>query len=93
MGAHTCGFAGKALIKDQEKNNVPKMSRISGLDPAGLGFVIDQDQNLLEIPESARLNPNDADLVDAIHTDGDGWGTYVPVGHTDFYPGSPDNIL
>ena len=42
-------------------------------------------------PETARLNPTDADFVDVIHTMGDegiimDFGTLLPLGHADFYP-------
>lgn len=57
------------------------MDRITGLDPAGVGF---QDENL-----DKRLNAFDAPLVDVIHTDGQDvpyFGTLVPLGKIDFYP-------
>jgi len=60
-----------------------KWGRISGLDPAGPMFE--------NYPNGARLQPGDANLVDAIHTMGkEGFildlGTLVPLGHIDFYP-------
>lgn len=59
-----------------------KFGRITGLDPAGPWF----DGR----DEMARLNPNTADLVDVMHTDGNSlaiyYGLLTPLGHMDFYP-------
>jgi len=60
-----------------------KWGRISGLDPAGPLFE--------NYSPDARLHPNDANLVDVMHTMGYGalimdYGTLVPLGHIDFYP-------
>ncbi|CAG7823018.1 unnamed protein product, partial [Allacma fusca] len=64
-----------------------KLARISGLDPAQPYF-----QNY---PPDARLDREDAELVDVIHTDAKpllhggsitGLGTIEPSGHVDFYP-------
>jgi len=59
-----------------------KFGRITGLDPAGPWF------NGRD--EMARLNPNTADLVDVMHTDGNSlavyYGMLTPIGHMDFYP-------
>ena len=52
LGAHTCGFAGQRLQ--------PKMSYISGLDPAGPAFLLNDTQT--------RLDKSDADLVLVLHT-------------------------
>ena len=49
-----------------------------GLDPAGPLF--------LGRDWSVGLNPSCADLVDVIHTDGTGLGTFEKLGHIDFYP-------
>ena len=49
-----------------------RLSRISGLDPAGPLFASDVPYpfNWLNISHEARLNRGDADFVDVIHTDG-----------------------
>uniref|UniRef100_A0A4Q8K3J2 U54-Liphistoxin-Lsp1a_1 n=1 Tax=Liphistius sp. SGP-2016 TaxID=1905180 RepID=A0A4Q8K3J2_9ARAC len=73
LGAHAAGYAGEQL---------PRLGRISALDPAGPYF---------ENTESrVRLDPNDALFVDVIHSDGT-VSTRVPgmvhaTGHVDFYP-------
>jgi hypothetical protein len=75
LGAHTCAFA----------SNTAKIrfNRITGMDPAGPFF---EDADPL-----VRLDPTDADFVDAIHTNGGtlvglAFGIMMPVGHVDFYP-------
>jgi len=54
-----------------------KIARITGLDPAGPWY-----ENIVA---TEKLNKNDADIVDVLHTD---WklGHYKPLGHRDFYP-------
>lgn len=74
LGAHISAFAGKRI----DNYSSQKLGRISGLDPAGPLFT-----NAL--PED-RLTPNDASFVDVIHTDGNKFGFYEPLGTVDFYP-------
>ncbi|CAB4064290.1 GABRA [Lepeophtheirus salmonis] len=79
LGSHISGYAGEALIKKYSQ----KLGRISGLDPAEPLFQ--------SMPEFVRLDPSDAEFVDAIHTDSKsiimlGYGMMDPVGHVDFYP-------
>ena len=52
----------------------------AGLDPAGPSFTRNS--------AAARLDKDDAFLVDVIHTDGgrNGMGMMKPIGHMDFYP-------
>ncbi|XP_030852779.1 pancreatic triacylglycerol lipase isoform X2 [Strongylocentrotus purpuratus] len=76
LGAHVAGYAG-------ERQNNPKVARITGLDPAGPYF---EDMDTI-----VRLDTTDADFVDVIHTDTDpiyklGYGMYAPCGHMDFFP-------
>lgn len=74
LGAHICGFIGQDFGG--------KLGRITGLDPAGPYFTNNEDYH--------RLDRNDAQLVDIIHTNADkGWnfflGIYSPIGHIDYY--------
>lgn len=75
LGAHICGYVGAHFRKS-------KLRLIIGLDPAGPGFT---DAN-----EMSRLDPNDAELVLSIHTNGadlvlQGFGSILPMGHYSFY--------
>ncbi|XP_069948912.1 pancreatic triacylglycerol lipase-like [Cherax quadricarinatus] len=80
LGAHVSGYTGE---------RVPKLGRISGLDPAEPYFQY--------MPSSVRLDPTDALFVDVIHTDGapfsldGGYGLKEPAGHLDFYPNGGQN--
>uniref|UniRef100_A0A2I9LPH1 Phospholipase A1 n=1 Tax=Centruroides hentzi TaxID=88313 RepID=A0A2I9LPH1_9SCOR len=73
LGAHVAGYVGEQL---------PRLGRITGLDPAGPYFE-DTDYRV-------RLDPTDAQFVDVIHTAGSSTTTVPviqePVGHIDFYP-------
>lgn len=78
LGAHVSGFAGTEL-----KNSDLTVHRITGLDPAGPLF---ESQH-----PNARLDHNDAEFVDVIHSNGEnlilgGLGSWQPMGHVDFYP-------
>ncbi|XP_068599311.1 lipoprotein lipase [Brachionichthys hirsutus] len=75
LGAHAAGVAGD--LTDH------KISRITGLDPAGPTFEHADDQN--------TLSPDDAQFVDVLHTNTRGSpdrsiGIQRPVGHVDIYP-------
>ncbi|XP_048845845.1 lipoprotein lipase-like [Brienomyrus brachyistius] len=75
LGAHVAGIAG-FLTKQ-------RISRITGLDPAGPGFEYADDQS--------TLSPDDAEFVDVLHTNTRGSpdrsiGIQRPVGHVDIYP-------
>lgn len=70
MGAHVVGIAGG--------NIDGRIGKIIGLDPAGWGFT--------KLSTKDRLDKTDAKFVQCIHTDSLNWGTYVKLGHQDFYP-------
>ena len=85
LGGQTAGYAGK-YFTDLTNN---KIGKITGLDPAGPGFEIedmpDRDRHLI------HLYKTDATFVDVIHTTGGpltemGLGMTSSVGHADFYP-------
>ncbi|XP_033638971.1 lipase member I-like [Asterias rubens] len=71
LGAHISGYAGAFQ---------PGVGRISGLDPAGPNFSLNDPL--------CRLDPTDAIFVDVIHSDAElvGAGIVQAVGHVDFYP-------
>ncbi|KAI5645894.1 lipase domain-containing protein [Phthorimaea operculella] len=73
MGAHLVAFAAREL--DAKGYRVP---RLTGLDPAYPGFY----PSLLSVPMSA----DDADFVDAIHTDGGAYGAPGRTAQADFWP-------
>lgn len=68
LGSHVAGFAGR--------NTKSKISRITGLDPAGPMFYF-------VIP---GLKASDAEFVDVIHTDRLLLGSATTKGHADFFP-------
>ncbi|XP_062989326.1 pancreatic lipase-related protein 2-like [Elgaria multicarinata webbii] len=81
LGAHTAGEAGRRLRGIGEKFR--GIGRITGLDPAGLGFE--------GFPDLVRLDPSDAEFVDVIHTNAGqfpriGFGMLNATGDLDFYP-------
>ncbi|XP_077597335.1 lipase member H [Stigmatopora nigra] len=84
LGAHISGFVGANL------NGT--IGRITALDPAGPQFT--------GAPPEDRLDPTDAQFVDALHTDIDALGYREALGHIDFYanggsdqPGCPKTIF
>lgn len=81
LGAHVCGYAGKAVNKLNSKNK--QLKRISGMDPAGPYFEFTED--------FVRLDKSDATFVDSMHTDGQkltqlGFGMLQAISDIDFYP-------
>ncbi|XP_058272474.1 lipase member H isoform X1 [Hemibagrus wyckioides] len=84
LGAHISGFTGA-------KYN-GSIGRITALDPAGPLF---RGKSTEE-----RLDPSDAQFVDALHTDMDAFGYRDSLGHIDYYanggsdqPGCPKSIF
>lgn len=70
LGAHVAGFCGKNMPKDS------RIKHIVGLDPAGVFF---SNPNQM-------LNSTDAEYVETIQTNGNGYGYYYPIGTAAFYP-------
>ncbi|KAH8324417.1 hypothetical protein KR074_006986 [Drosophila pseudoananassae] len=77
---HLIGFSLGAQVAGMVANYVTEpLARITGLDPAGPGFMM---QSSLQ----QKLDPSDADFVDIIHTDPFFFSMLPPMGHADFYP-------
>ncbi|XP_053607007.1 pancreatic lipase-related protein 2-like isoform X2 [Plodia interpunctella] len=73
LGGHTISFIAKRFTKLTGM----KISRLTGLDPAGPCF---RDHD----PEG-RLDDSDADFVDVIKTNIEGYGMAAPIGHVNIY--------
>ncbi|XP_063709829.1 phospholipase A1 VesT1.02-like [Culicoides brevitarsis] len=71
LGAHICGLTGKNFEDD-------KISVIVGLDPASPLFSVKKYYN--------RLDVDDAEYVEVIHTAAGSLGFDEPIGTADFYP-------
>ncbi|XP_061175612.1 uncharacterized protein LOC133184539 [Saccostrea echinata] len=74
LGAHTAGYTGRLLHG--------RVGRITGMDPAEPDFE--------HLSAGIRLDPNDANFVDVIHTNGApfsklGYGLMQVSGHVDFF--------
>ncbi|BFF94793.1 inactive pancreatic lipase-related protein 1 [Drosophila madeirensis] len=77
---HLIGFSLGAQVAGMAANYVTEpLARITGLDPAGPGFMM---QASLE----HKLDSSDADFVDIIHTDPFFFSMLPAMGHADFYP-------
>ncbi|XP_069679635.1 phospholipase A1-like [Periplaneta americana] len=71
LGAHTAAYTARTL---------PRIARLTGLDPAGPLYEGNSDE--------VKLNVNDAAFVEVIHTNGfplTSFGSYSPLGDVDFY--------
>ncbi|XP_068625227.1 lipase member H-B-like [Battus philenor] len=73
LGAHISSYAAKYFYAATGK----KPGRITGLDPAGPCF--------RALPPDSKLSPSDAERVDVLHTNMDGFGIAENLGHVDFY--------
>lgn len=71
LGAHAGGMVANYLKKDRQ------LKRITGLDPAKPMFILADNDH--------RLDQNDAEFVDVLHTDVFSRGVLLPSGHVDFY--------
>lgn len=93
LGAHLVGKAGREFTK---KTRGQKVGRVTGLDPAGPGWV--GNSPFTEVINE-KLSKDSAKFVDVIHTNGDTSGNQIwqsnyaikfgalqPLGHIDFYP-------
>ncbi|XP_071118170.1 inactive pancreatic lipase-related protein 1-like [Haliotis cracherodii] len=80
---HLIGHSLGSHISGYAGEIVHGVGRITGLDPAGPSFE--------NYDPRTRLDPSDANFVDAIHTDGEsllklGFGLMKAIGDADFYP-------
>ncbi|KAL0266521.1 UNVERIFIED_CONTAM: hypothetical protein PYX00_009033 [Menopon gallinae] len=73
LGAHVASFASNNF----EKLHGKKLRRITGLDPALPFFA--------SLSNSWKLDQQDADFVDVIHTNSGVFGKIENTGHVDFY--------
>nr|CAH7760806.1 unnamed protein product [Callosobruchus chinensis] len=71
LGAQIAGFVGQYITSG-------KLSRITGLDPAGPLYN--------HVPPSMRLDPTDAEFVDIVHSSAALFGYKYSCGHVDFWP-------
>jgi len=77
---HLIGFRLGAQVAGMVANYVSQpLARITGLDPAGPGF-------MMQTSLQQKLDASDADFVDIIHTDPFFFSMLPPMGHADFYP-------
>ncbi|EDW54000.1 inactive pancreatic lipase-related protein 1 [Drosophila sechellia] len=77
---HLIGFSLGAQVAGMVANYVSQpLARITGLDPAGPGF-------MMQPSLQQKLDASDADFVDIIHTDPFFFSMLPPMGHADFYP-------
>ncbi|RZC38184.1 phospholipase A1, partial [Asbolus verrucosus] len=76
LGGHIAGFAGKRVLAKTGK----KVGRITGLDVAAPMFEVPKKRDA-----NSRLNKNDAEFVDIIHTNAGFLGVSDPIGTVDFY--------
>ncbi|KAG5879920.1 hypothetical protein JTB14_014393 [Gonioctena quinquepunctata] len=74
LGGQITGFLGKHITKETGR----KLRRIIALDPAGPLFD--------ERPGDKRLNENDAEVVQVVHSDGGTFGFKQTCGSIDFFP-------
>ncbi|XP_066257452.1 phospholipase A1-like [Euwallacea similis] len=73
LGGQICGFVGKQF----RKQTLHTLPRIVALDPAGPLFTTR--------PITKRLNKDDADVVEVVHTDGGTFGFQDALGTIDFF--------
>lgn len=73
LGGHTVSFVARHFQKITGQN----VSRITALEPSGPCF--------RWLGPEDRLDASNADFVEVIHTNIDGFGMALPMGHVDFY--------
>lgn len=73
LGGHTISY----IAKNYQQMSGRNISRLTALEPSGPCF--------RTLTSSERLDASDADFVDVIHTNIDGFGMATRMGHVDFY--------
>lgn len=79
LGAQTASF----IAKNFQKLSGTNVSRLTGLDPAGPCF--------RDLGPKDRIDKSDADFVDIVSTNIDGYGMAAPVGHITYYVNGGEN--
>ncbi|XP_053618462.1 lipase member H-B-like isoform X2 [Plodia interpunctella] len=73
LGGQTVSY----IAKNYKRITGKSISKITGLEPSGPCF--------RHLPPNDRLDYTDADFVEVIHTNIDGFGMAARMGHVDFY--------
>ena len=80
LGSHLCGFFGKM---SKQLNKATTINKIIALDPAGP--IWDYNDYHLQQDPNLRLNREDAEEVEVLHSNFKGLGFNYPLGSLDFY--------
>ncbi|CAG9793066.1 unnamed protein product [Diatraea saccharalis] len=73
LGGHTISY----IAKNYQQMTGRNISKLTGLDPSGPCF--------RHLPPEDRLSASDADFVEVLHMNIDGYGMAARMGHVDYY--------